>query len=590
MRRPGFWLVSFVVCLLLSVTAAFAQELPRSGVPVVVNRDGVNVRLLPALGAEVLGNVNARTTFDALARSPDSEWVKVLFNGEEGWVGTVVLTVLSGDINGLPVADPRTIPYGGWDSPRAGSTTASGPIQGSLDGNGVRVRFGPSRAYPILANAPRRTVFPILGRTYNNSWLQVNYLGFLGWVSAPEVTVLAGDINSLPVDGIVAESIPPSRATGEDFFGVLRGLRDRVELAQPSLDAMRSTWTDIALGGRPACGSFPARPSDTTIPQPLLAAYYDTLNPVLQLFNSAMTNLRSVIDLYIERCGITPPSASQATVQNALDILNTVDTQFTQLRQRFNELIPPDQPVGPDQCLFTYETAFDILSRIDQNIIYVDHITPRNTLTGYCFDANANEPLTVTLAALNGNISLFFAVSPIDNPTNFLGVQRGGLPGAPISVSFTPTTTGRYIIIVQNLLLVDASGVVQAQTAPPAGDFALLVTNPLLPLPTTASAIDLETRTPPIGLDVSPVLGQSTAPVFPTAVPIVPVVVTPGIPGQATAVPGSIVPETVFCPGLNLTCEQLTCEQARACLAAGNFNLDPDNDGIPCENLSCAGN
>jgi uncharacterized protein YraI len=583
MRRPAFWLICLVFAL-LSSTVGLAQELPRTGVTVVVNRDGVNVRLLPALGAEVLGNVNARTTFEAIARSPDSEWVRVLFNGEEGWVGTVVLTVLSGDIHALPVADPRTIPYGGWDSPRAGTTSASSGIQGVLESNGVRLRFGPSRAYPILANIPRRTTFPVLGRTFNNTWVQVNYEGLLGWVSAPEVT-FSGDINSLPVDGVVAESIPPSQGTSEDFFGTLRLMQDRVNLAQPSLDAIRAIFTDIALGRQASCTSFPARPSDYNVAQPLLAAYYDTLNPVVQLFNSAMGNLRSAIDILVESCSFPQPSRGsigQATVQGALGIINQTDTQFAQLRQRLNELLPPDQPVGPDQCLFTYETAFDILSLLQQNRIYVDHIVPKDTLTGYCFDANANEPLTVTVAALSGNISLFIAVSPMDNPTNFLGVQRGSLGNVPISVAFTPPTTGRYIIIVQELTSLD-----QTSTVPPEGAFGVLISNALYPAATAESAVDLTTGIAPIGLDVGPVLGLSliNPATFPTAIPVFG---TPIPNVQGTPIPG-LIPETVFCPGLNLTCEQLTCEQARACLAAGNFTLDPDNDGIPCEDLACAG-
>ncbi len=39
------------------------------------------------------------------------------------------------------------------------------------------------------------------------------------------------------------------------------------------------------------------------------------------------------------------------------------------------------------------------------------------------------------------------------------------------------------------------------------------------------------------------------------------------------------------CRGLSLTCAQLTCAQAYACLAAGNRSLDRDGDGIPCESI-----
>ncbi len=42
------------------------------------------------------------------------------------------------------------------------------------------------------------------------------------------------------------------------------------------------------------------------------------------------------------------------------------------------------------------------------------------------------------------------------------------------------------------------------------------------------------------------------------------------------------------CPGFSYTCSQLTCDQARACLAAGNGKLDRDSDGKPCE-TQCGG-
>lgn len=42
------------------------------------------------------------------------------------------------------------------------------------------------------------------------------------------------------------------------------------------------------------------------------------------------------------------------------------------------------------------------------------------------------------------------------------------------------------------------------------------------------------------------------------------------------------------CPNMSATCSQLTCDQARACLAAGNGRLDKDGDGKPCES-QCGG-
>jgi hypothetical protein len=65
----------------------------------------------------------------------------------------------------------------------------------------------------------------------------------------------------------------------------------------------------------------------------------------------------------------------------------------------------------------------------------------------------------------------------------------------------------------------------------------------------------------------------------PTAVPIlVPPPTSPPILIAPPVASGS-------CPDLSATCSRLTCDQAYACLAAGNTRLDADHDGIPCESV-----
>lgn len=73
------------------------------------------------------------------------------------------------------------------------------------------------------------------------------------------------------------------------------------------------------------------------------------------------------------------------------------------------------------------------------------------------------------------------------------------------------------------------------------------------------------------------------APVPPTSEPIF-------IPPPGESAPISLPPAAGggSCPSLSATCGQLTCDQAYACLAAGNGRLDRDNDGIPCESV-CLG-
>ncbi len=574
MRRPAFLLITVFTTLCLTVGAALAQEIPPAGVSVVVNRDNTNVRLLPALGAEVIGFVNAGYTPTVEARSADNEWLRIDFQGEEGWIGAPVWTVLSGDVNSAPVADPRTIPYGGFESPRAGSTSASSEHQGRLDEDGVRLRAGPSRAYPMLANVPRKSQFPILGRTRNSRYYQINWQGTLGWIISDGVTLVgAWDRSTLPIDGIVASAPPLSSPTAADYIDTLRLLRARVDFAQPSLDAARTAWTTIATGGRVTCGSYPAQPTDYTVPLALLSAFDKVLVPLQTDFNAAMGNLRQVIQLLIDTCSSPQPangSVGQATVQAALNLINQTDAQFIQLRQRLDDLIPSDLIPGPNACLFSYARQADILPVIQQNTIYVDHFRRQRNITGYCIDLAAGQSVTVVAQRLTGDVNFFVAISPFDNPTAFLATAQPDTDPYTTIASATVATDGRYLIILNNIT---PTGV--RVNGDITGDFALLASTG--GAVDGSHAIDLLGFQPTTAFDVSHVSVPAPAPLVLTPGNpsfIVPTIIAPG------ATPGSV---GTFCPGLNLTCTQMTQPQAQACLAAGNFTLDGNNNGIACD-------
>lgn len=564
MRKTG-WIIFLLATVWLTVGVTLAQPLPTSSVTVLVNRDGVNVRIAPALGADVLGIVPAGWTAPGTGRSPDNEWVRVDFNGQEGWIGFPVITIIAGDISTLPVADPRSIPYGGFESPRSGATDASSPISGRLAQSGLRLRAGPSTAYPVLANPLRYTVFPVLGRTANNAWLQVNFNGTLGWVTAGFVELSGGSLLDLPIDGITASSPPLSQDGRDSYLGTLRLMIERLDLAQPSLDSIRGTWTTVALGERSACQNFPARPSDINIPNDVLAANYPTLEPLRVDFNSAMAQVRQAVDLWIEACGQpSPPNGvvGQATVIGALNTIQFADGLFADLRRRINALLPPDIELGANQCLFTFNDQFDILDVLGVGQVITKQFTPRKTAFGFCFDAPAGAVLRIELLNIKGNQQPLVAVSPFDNPTQFLAVGRA-VSGQNL-ITLGPvriTTSGRYLLIVADQGSDD-------RTDPLFGDYALLITN----------LAGVTVFGPGLGID--PTTGQ--------------VVVNP-MQSVATSVPGVVSPTAtasgaVLCPSTAFTCSQLfSCAEAQACLQAGNFSLDQDNDGIPCEENLCAG-
>ncbi|MCS6834867.1 MAG: SH3 domain-containing protein [Anaerolineae bacterium] len=543
-----FWLLCW---LTLSVQA--------QGVRAVVVNEFVNVRTVPAIGATVIDSAPSGFVFEFVtARSADSQWLRVIYGGEEGWVNLAPLTVLSGDVSSLPVADPRTIPYGGNEAPRAGSTNAVGPVVAAAT-DGLRVRTGPSTAYPQIANINFNQIMTLTGRTASGTWYQVSFEGTLGWVAARFVRIVSGDVMALPIDGIVAAAPPQTGRSVDDFVANLRLILDRLNLAQDSLNVIRAYWTDAALTGRASCAPYPPQPSALNLPIPVLQAFFNELDPIQRDFDDAMANIRLAIRLFIEVCNQpgTGNPVGQATVQGALDTVNLAEQQVNSLRGRVQALIPPT--AGANECVLTYAGRTELLPIINVNQLYLETYTRRYFVSGYCFDAPQGKVINIqTLPLPKANVRLFVALSPLDTPANFLAVNTAGeqqrLSIGPITL---PRTT-RYLLMVADL------GTDRA----PDGRWAFQIFDAAAGI-TQFLAFDTNTGAVILTADPGTGIGGPVPGAISTPIP------------QATA---------VVCPSLALTCSQLfTCAEAAACLQAGNFSLDGDNDGFPCEGppLNC---
>lgn len=550
--------------------AGQAIPIPASGISIVVNRDNVNVRLLPAIGAEVIGFVNANQVFENVSgRSGDNQWLRIDLAGQEGWIGTPVITVLNGaDINTLPVADPRTIPYGGFAQPRAGVTSVGSPITGRLVDSGLRVRGGPGRGYPVLANAPRYTIFSLLGRSADNQWWQVNFEGTLGWVAAQFVgEISSAEAFNLPIDGIIADGLPVSLPTGDSYTDTLRLMLARVDLAQPSINRMRDLWNAVALGGQAQCGDYPARPSDYNIPLPLLSAFNGTLGPLQTDFNRAMGAVRQAIDLFIEACNTSQPAQGLIGVGGAaigLQAVNDADGIFADLRARLIALIPNDGVPTDEQCLFTFNESSEIVDRLRPGQAILITWPERDYVRGFCFDGTAGEVYRFELVRATGNVSPQVSIASFNDPANFIAAGRLSDASNTLSISnITVAETGRYLILLNDF---------GNDSRPlPQGEVALLLTNLTGFAGQVSPGLTFDINTGQV--IVNPVLDGS---------------LTTGVPGTG-GVGGAISPAPVACPNPTFTCLQLSsCDQARACLfTGGNLSLDLDSDGIPCEENLC---
>lgn len=544
------WVCSVIMLVLISISATSTEA--QFGVRALVVNEFSNIRISPAIGAPVIDTVSAGYVYEIVeAKSGDGQWIRVQFNGTQGWVNLIPLIVLEGDVNALPVADPRTIPYGGFDAPRAGTTTQQGQILAAAT-DGLRVRAGPSTAYPTIANINFNEQFTILGRYGNLAWYQVNYENTLGWVSANFVEIRSGDVTTVPVDGIIADEPPLSAESFDDYVAALNFLLDRVNIAQGLLNDIRGSWTDAALNGRAVCQAYPSRPSDANLPVPLIAANFETLDPILRDFNDAMFNIRRAIDLFIEVCNQpgTANPVGQATTQGALGVVNLADQQLASLRNRLNDLIP-ETLVGIDECLLVYNGRAEILPVIQIGTIYVDEFTLRENARGYCIQAVADQILNIqTLPLPNSDLEIFVAISPLDNPTAFLTLGQSFIGQfnkiGPIPIPETKT----YVVLMADLGGFDELG----EPRPPVGNYAFAVLDQTFGDDGRTLAYDELTDS---------VVFQAAE--------------------VTTVETGGPQPVTDVCPSTGFQCFDLTsCSEVQACVVAGNLTLDSNNDGIPC--------
>lgn len=561
-RRILRWVVGLLILLAIQVVSA------QSGIRAVVVNEFQNIRISPALGATVIDTVNAGFVFDTIdARSGDGQWLRIQYQCSEGWINLAPLIILEGDINGLPTADPRSVPWGGFEAPRSGFTDQQGAVSAAAT-DGLRVRSGPSRAYPTLANINFNQAFTITGRNGCGNWYQVNFEGTLGWVSSAFVRILGGDVFQTPVGGIVAHTAPPSGESRESYIATLRLMRDRIIIARESLNDIRASWTDAALIGRAICQAYPPRPSNINVPVPMMAAFFVPLNTLVNDFNDAMFNTRQAIDIFIQVCNQpgTANPVGQATVQGALGIVNLAEQQYASLLQRLEELIPDDD-IGPDECLLIYNNKSEILPRVSISTIYLDDFNRRTYARGYCFDAIESQTIVLqTLPIPESDLEIFVAISALDDPANFLLVSQG-IDGQSQSVGplgIQRSTT--YLLIIADL---------GSEGRAPIGQFAFYISD--VTFGTTSQDLVWDPVTSSVTL--TDVLETDTTTTD-----------TGGLSGTGTG--GSTSPETV-CPSLSFTCDDFfTCEEAQACYDAGNFLLDDEDNvlnGVPCEQSVCFG-
>ncbi len=210
LRNKYFWLILLGLVLFFYAGGDRAWAAPPVGPVGYVRAGQLNVRSGPGLNYNVISMVYGNDTLSLTGRTADNGWLQVRLPpiGQEGWVMARYVEIGSGSINDLPIINGGTPP-----SPLPVSPTATVAV------NQLNVRGGPGLGYNVIATLGWGDHAPLLGRSSDGKWLQIQvsspYPTFAiptGWVLARYVWSSV-PIFQLPVtDG--GAPPPPNNLTG----------------------------------------------------------------------------------------------------------------------------------------------------------------------------------------------------------------------------------------------------------------------------------------------------------------------------------------------------------------------------------------
>lgn len=180
------------------VTQVDLNTLAITGVPnngaifatVQINSGGLRLREQPSTVGNVIVNLAALERLNVEGRLESGDWLQVATDGGyKGWVMTQYVD-LGANLEDVPIVGAQLITV---DSVFGGEVIA--------EGDGLRMRDIPSLYGSVLANLDSFTPVSIIGRTDDNTWLQIRTPdGGEGWVWAAYLRVRA-DLASIPVTG-----------------------------------------------------------------------------------------------------------------------------------------------------------------------------------------------------------------------------------------------------------------------------------------------------------------------------------------------------------------------------------------------------
>lgn len=167
-----------------AVAPAMPQQ-PRLDTPrVVINTGFLNVRSGPGAQYSIVATIPGGAELPVIGIASDQVWYLVQGPFGQGWVNSE-FTLFRGNINSVPII-------------RNAMGTLAAPV--AVVTNAVQIYAAPGTNFGIIGTLSGPVEAPVVARTFDSVWVQLNTsLGF-GWVLASQV-ILRGDLNLVPTVG-----------------------------------------------------------------------------------------------------------------------------------------------------------------------------------------------------------------------------------------------------------------------------------------------------------------------------------------------------------------------------------------------------
>ena len=169
----------------------------------------VNVRSGPGTQYTVLGKVRGGDALDITGRTANNQWLRVNFNGQEGWISAALFDV-TGDVATAPeaTAGPNAVlrqTAAQSNAVQSGKVTVVTRVNANL-------RSAPSIDGGVLATIPFNTTLTVTGRSSNDNWVQVSFNNQTGWISSGLVTFQTGNIANVTIMDASGNTVQPTQA------------------------------------------------------------------------------------------------------------------------------------------------------------------------------------------------------------------------------------------------------------------------------------------------------------------------------------------------------------------------------------------